>query len=151
MSWPFPVPDGNLAPALWPDILVMASTILAEAGGEGHAGQLAVGSVIMERAVDKRWPDTPGEVCLQRAQFSCWSDEKLRLHMLWPKKYATEDQWTSCFRAAIEAYFSLKPAFTGGANHYLNTETCEKAGGLPSWFDKSKVTATFGRHTFLRL
>lgn len=153
MPWRFPTPD-PLPPALWPEILVVTSTVLGEAAGEGRAGQRAVAMVIAHRARDEkgRWPKTYAGVCLQPRQFSCWDDERTLPKMRFPMRHVGEDVWESCFLASIEALYGYEPSYIGGANHYLNEAAVLKASGkLPGWFDQSKVTIRIGRHTFLEL
>ncbi len=52
------------------DLEVMAAIIECEAGGEPYEGQLAVGSVIMNRIKSDRFPNTLLEVLHQKNQFS---------------------------------------------------------------------------------
>lgn len=152
--WWAPIPDPKDEPANWPSMVVMASTILGEAESETLVGKRAVGCVIINRARDKRWPDDPAEVCLQRLQFSCWNVGSPRIPTMFrPQSHVSEAMWNDCFRAALEAMFGLEPDPTNGATHYLNpVETRRIRGGsMPSWYDPAKVTATIGAHEFLRL
>jgi spore germination cell wall hydrolase CwlJ-like protein len=148
-EWQYPVPDPNLAPALWPDLMVLASTLLGEAEGEPYEGKVAVAHVIMNRARDKRWPDLPGMVCLQHLQFSCWNRGSPRYAaMLTPKKHVSAAVWADCFRAACAAMMGFEPDPTHGANHYLAPGSLEK---LPSWADPARKVARIARHDFYRL
>jgi N-acetylmuramoyl-L-alanine amidase len=147
--WQVPVPDYTSDPFRWPDLLVVASTILGEAEGENMLGKRAVAHVIMNRAADARWPDTPAEVCLQRLQFSAWNEGSPRYKvMLKPQEHTTEQVWTNCFRAAAEAMWRTEPDPTCGANHYLAPGSLPK---LPVWAKPDKIVAKLGDHQFYRL
>lgn len=51
------------------DLLLLAKIIDAEAGNESYEGQVAVGSVVINRVKDSRFPDTIEEVIYQPNQF----------------------------------------------------------------------------------
>jgi peptidoglycan hydrolase CwlO-like protein len=51
------------------DVTLMAAIIQAEAGGESYAGQLAVGTVIMNRIMSSQFPNTLSGVIYQTNQF----------------------------------------------------------------------------------
>lgn len=146
-TWRVPTPDPGLAPKLWPDLMILAATVLGEAEGESRSGQRAVAAVARNRATDdaSRWPKRIGEVCLQPAQFSCWDAPSRLKAMRNPKQLVAEAVWESCFLAATEAMFGYEPDFTGGANHYLNEKLLPK---LPSWARTDSVTVRIGQHTF---
>ena len=52
------------------DRYLLASIIYCEAGGEPYAGKLAVGSVVINRLLSSRYPDTVVGVIYQNKQFS---------------------------------------------------------------------------------
>jgi N-acetylmuramoyl-L-alanine amidase len=52
-----------------PDYILLAKIIQVEVGYESYEAQLAVGSVIMNRVNDKRFPNTIHDVIYQRGQF----------------------------------------------------------------------------------
>lgn len=52
------------------DKRLLARIITAEAGGESYDGMLAVGTVALNRAASKDYPDTLREVLLQKGQFA---------------------------------------------------------------------------------
>lgn len=52
------------------DLTKLAAIIYCEAGGEPYAGQLAVGTVVMNRVASPKYPDTIEEVLMQPYQFS---------------------------------------------------------------------------------
>lgn len=61
--------SGALAGYSQEDLTLMAAIIQAEAGGEPYAGQLAVGTVIMNRVMSAKFPNTLSEVIYQPMQF----------------------------------------------------------------------------------
>lgn len=147
--WRYPVPPLGVEPDDWPDLLVVAATVLGEAEGENLTGKRAVAYVVLNRAADSRWPDSPREVCLQRLQFSCWNVGSPRIPvMLAPQGRVSEQVWSDCFRAAIEAMFGIEPDPTGGANHYLAPRSLKS---LPAWATTDKLVAKLGAHQFYRL
>lgn len=52
------------------DLTKLAAIIYCEAGGEPYAGQLAVGTVVMNRVASSKYPDTIEEVLMQPYQFT---------------------------------------------------------------------------------
>lgn len=52
---------------------VLARTLYGEARGENNAELYRIGEVITNRVNDYKFPQTIKEVCLQKAQFSCWN------------------------------------------------------------------------------
>lgn len=58
-----------------PDDVILCLTIYGEARGEPIEGQIGVACVIRNRLKDAkhRWGTSYRDVCLQKAQFSCWS------------------------------------------------------------------------------
>ncbi len=79
------------------DRYLLANLIYCEAGGEPYAGQLAVGSVVMNRVLSSMYPDTVVGVIYQSKQFSPVASGRLELALSANK--ATAD----CYRAADEA------------------------------------------------
>lgn len=147
--WWAPTPPSDLPPREWADILTVAATVWGEAENQSLTGKRAVACVVMNRVEDTRWPKTPGEVCLQSLQFSCWNKDSPRLPgMLDPKSHTTEPVWNDCFRAAMEAVFRLEPDPTAGANHYLNPAGMARP---PIWARPDLIVARIGDHVFYRL
>ena len=79
------------------DRYLLANLIYCEAGGEPYEGQLAVGSVVVNRVLSALYPDTIVGVIYQSGQFSPVASGRLELALASNK--ATE----SCYRAADEA------------------------------------------------
>lgn len=71
--------SGALSGYTQDDLTLMAAIIQAEAGGEIYAGKLAVGSVIMNRIMDSRFPNTLQGVIYQPMQFQPVRDGHLDL------------------------------------------------------------------------
>lgn len=131
--------------------LWIALTVWQEAAGEPWEGKLAVAWSIVNRMRDGRWPSSASDVVFQPLQFSAWnadSPTRMRLDEIRPDNPV----WADCYKAACAAYFGLSGDPTRGANHYLNAQVVLSASGrLPSWYSEDKVTASIGRHRFLRL
>lgn len=134
----------NLTAAAY-DAVIPAITIWREARGEPFTAKLAVAHVLRNRASDsgRRWRDTPGAVCTQRWQFSCWNQRDPNASK-WPKANSTA--WLdSC--AAWEVSGGM-PDPTGGANHY---HSFRDEADYPRWAKSEKMTTTVGAFTFYRL
>lgn len=78
------------------DIKRMAAIIWCEARGESYEGQVAVGTVVMNRVESPRFPNTIEEVIAQKGQFSPYRSGKYAIALAMP----TMQQ--SCIDAAIE-------------------------------------------------
>ncbi len=79
------------------DRYLLANLIYCEAGGEPYTGQLAVGSVVMNRVLSSVYPDTVVGVIYQRKQFSPVASGRLDLAL------AANKATASCYKAADEA------------------------------------------------
>ena len=79
------------------DRYLLANLIYCEAGGEPYEGQVAVGSVVMNRVLSAKFPNTIAGVIYQSGQFSPVKSGRLALALQVNK--ATE----KCYRAADEA------------------------------------------------
>lgn len=78
------------------DRYLLANLIYCEAGGETYAGQVAVGSVVINRVLSSVYPDTVTGVIYQNKQFSPVASGRLALAL-------TEGRATgSCYQAADE-------------------------------------------------
>ncbi len=79
------------------DRMLLANLIYCEAGNQPYAGQLAVGSVVINRVLSSVYPDTVVGVIYQNKQFSPVGDGHLALAL-------AEDRATAaCYKAADEA------------------------------------------------
>ena len=77
------------------ELLWLAATIQAEAGGESYTGKLAVGSVIMNRVMSSRFPNSIQGVITQNMQFASYRSGKVELIM-------SRGPNSSCMQAAQE-------------------------------------------------
>ena len=89
------------------DRMLLANLIYCEAGGEPYEGQVAVGSVVINRLLSSVFPDTLSGVIYQKSQFSPAGSGRLAYALSVDK--ATD----SCYRAADEAM-----------SGYTNVGTC---------------------------
>lgn len=129
------------------DVKVVAETLWLEARGEGDKGIRAVASVIRNRSVERG--KTPREVCLERGQFSCWSegcvlpsDGVRKSRMM---RISTRHSWMLCVNLAVKLVDgTFKPTVT--ATHYYNPAKCR-----PSWAWAMRSCVTIGRHRFGRV
>ncbi len=78
------------------DRYLLANLIYCEAGGESYAGQVAVGSVVINRVLSSVYPDTVTGVIYQSGQFSPVASGRLALALA--ESRATQ----SCYQAADE-------------------------------------------------
>lgn len=113
-------------PADTEDYTLLAQLIHAEARGESFEGQVAVGSVVLNRVNDPRWPDTVEAVVMEPGQFAS------------PTEATEETQ-----RAAQEALQGYDP--TGGATYFYNPEV-SRCG----WIVTREEVMSIGSHVFLR-
>lgn len=79
------------------DRYLLANLIYCEAGGESYAGQLAVGSVVVNRVLSSVYPDTVVGVIYQSGQFSPVASGRLAAALAEGKATA------SCYQAADDA------------------------------------------------
>ena len=79
------------------DLYLLANLIYCEAGGEPYVGQVAVGSVVMNRVLSSKFPDSIIGVIYQRNQFSPVASGRLDLAL------ATNKATPSCYKATEEA------------------------------------------------
>lgn len=132
-------------------LICMATAIYFEARGEGLAGQISVGNVIMNRVLDERFPNTVCDVVTQgptyswaegypvknKCQFSFYCDGRSDL----PKNQEAFDDALSIARHIIEY---RTPDLSEGATHYHATYV------LPSWAATKTRTVTINNHVFYR-
>ncbi len=79
------------------DLKLLANLIYCEAGGEPYAGQLAVGSVVINRVLSSKYPDTVVGVIYQKGQFSPVGSGRLELAL------GADKATAYCYQAAEEA------------------------------------------------
>ncbi len=79
------------------DVYLLANLIYCEAGGEPYAGKLGVGSVVINRVLSSKFPDSIVGVIYQGGQFSPVASGRLALAL---ESNLANDE---CYRAAEEA------------------------------------------------
>ena len=154
---PFPLVGD---PGEWPELVLMAATVLLESEGEPEIGQIAVAHTVVNiaEAEDvsipqailgrdlKAWGDGRAY-----ERFSCFNDdyqERARARLA----ACADAQAARAWKAAAAGYWRLTPDPSMGAVFYLNIPLTRKirGGTLPAWFKEANITMTHGRHTFLR-
>lgn len=116
---------------------IVADTLFAECRGESKAGQLAVASVIYNRAQLQH--KTPEAVCLATKQFSAWNNGYVPVKARKDKERAI----LSRFEAIEEQihHGTFKPTTT--ADHYYAFKQCK-----PSWEKTLTNKQQIGSHIF---
>lgn len=112
-------------------------------------GMEAVACVILNRTRDKRWPDSPKDVCTQRYQFSAWNKNDPNREKLLAVDLDSPS-FRSAYAVAARAVAGDVEDRTAGANHYV-TEALFNSSRRPSWASDSGITARIGNHVFMRL
>ena len=115
---------------------IIAATLLGEARGEGLEGIYAVGTVIAQRAIERKI--SPAAVCLQKKQFSC-NNHGVQLNLLDSSK---ESKYALLLAQNI---LKLDKSFVKNANFYHEKKV------HPSWAQGRKPVAVIGRHLFYRI
>ncbi len=132
-------------------VACMALAIYFEARGEPVIGQIAVGHVILNRTLDKRFPENVCEVVFQgqtykwkpdlpirhRCQFSFWCDGKSDK----PKNYSAYEEAVHLSRMVLNSDFADP---TEGSTHYHTIEI------LPSWASSKTSIVRINNHIFYR-
>jgi spore germination cell wall hydrolase CwlJ-like protein len=113
------------------------ATVWAEARGEPHAGRIAVGEVIRNRARKHNW--SIAKVVLEPLQFSCWNaHDPNRDHA------ATIDDMDPVVVECANAWLAAKDSdLTEGALNYFNPKISQ-----PSWGPEMLHPIKIGSHVF---
>tara|TARA_R110000765_G_scaffold104372_1_gene194149 strand:+ start:258 stop:749 length:492 start_codon:yes stop_codon:yes gene_type:complete len=142
---PLPIPDQfNLNE----EELCLVQAIYFEARGESFIGQLAVGSVILQRLESKSFPNTicgvvqsgkywKGNPVKNKCAFSYWCDGK------------TEKMYN--YNSYDEAVNAANLVLSGASISLLNKATHYHAFYVkPNWSTKMKKVIRIGKHLFYR-
>lgn len=130
-------------------------TVLGEAAGEGNSGMAAVTHVILNRANDPRYPDSPAEVATQanRAgihQFSAWNTKALGGNSPMVRYPVTSPTFRRAELVVKQVMAGGVPDYTYGATHYWSPNGM---GGNDPYWATSESTAhgrvKIGGHVFL--
>ena len=113
----------------------MSQVVYAESKGEPFEGKVAVASVIINRVLSPRFPNTIQEVIFQPYAFSCIINGEI-----------TVEPSQECFEAVYEAIRGTDP--TGDALFFYNPETA-----TCSWMQNVEKcdTTAIGKHLFFSL
>ncbi|MCH3965224.1 MAG: spore cortex-lytic enzyme [Clostridium sp.] len=114
------------------DELLLARLINGEARGEPYEGQVAVGSVVLNRTRDSKFPSTVAGVIYQPGAFTAIVDGQI---------HANLEQ--SSINAARDALNGWDPS--GGAIYYFNPATATS-----SWIWSRPLIKVIGKHRFCR-
>lgn len=153
------------------DRLATALTMIAEAAGDWREGgssveeRIAVGCVIRNRVLARRWPKTFRGVCLQAKQFSCWDPGTDANHV---RLMATADLLIRGGRLdpiTAETLYLADGIIDGtildrtnGATSYYAPAAMKPAGRKPNWVylngrdgTEHRPAATVGSQVFYRI
>lgn len=123
------------------DARILAKTMWGEARGESETGKKAVACVIFNRFLSKAWysANTVADVCLKKAQFSCWNHSDPNREKLEKLTYIELEPFFELIKEVLE-----EGDITGGATHYhtLNVN--------PAWNKEAEPTVVFGNHIFYK-
>lgn len=112
----------------------LAEAIVYESRGETKEGRRLVGSVILNRVEDRRFPNSVVGVIHQRRQFSYLRDME-------KQKPPTESDWEKAYR---DAYYLLKNGGTPDILWYHSKKV------KPIWRNGLKQYAKVGNHIFYK-
>ncbi len=116
------------------DIELMSKVVFRESRGEPYEGKVAVASVILNRALNTKFPSTIEGVINQKNAFSCVQNGQIS---------ATPDE--SCYQAVRDALQGIDP--TGEALFFYNPNT-----STSSWMINTpkEDQITIGNHVFFK-
>lgn len=109
---------------------LLARLISAEARGEPYSGQVAVGTVVLNRIKHPSFPNTLPGVIYQSGAFTCITDGQFNQPVA-----------ESAYRAARDALNGVDPS--GGAIYYFNPSTATS-----SWIWSRPLITVIGKHRF---
>lgn len=116
-------------------IKCLAKNIYFEAGGESHAGKVAVASVVINRTKDKKYPNTPCAVIHQKNQFS-WVRHNPGIK--------SKSLYEKCLTIARDVYYNKLRDNTAGALFFHAIHV------RPGWSNTKSRTTKIGGHIFYR-
>lgn len=123
---------------------LLAAVIIAEAGGEGTQGMVAVANVINNRKIYNSL--SIKQILLKKYQFSCLN------HITINKKETLNDfisrqkghkKYNEAYKIALRVMRGSLKDITGGADHYYANYIRE-----PYWTKSMRKTAQIGQHIF---
>ena len=114
------------------NVNLLAHLIYGESRGEPYTGQVAVGSVVMNRVKSSTFPNSISGVIYQSGAFDAVKDGQINMS---PDATAK--------KAAQDALNGWDPSY--GAIYYFNPSTATN-----KWIWSRPVTVTFGKHRFCK-
>lgn len=138
---------------------VVALTVIGEAGGEPLLGRVAVAQVIGHRVRHvRRWSRDWRRVCLQRAQFSCWSAAGGGNNYERVMALARRLTGGGTLFEYHEVLWIVDGVMSGdvrdivsGATHYYAPRAMRPRGSVPPWAEGHEPVAVIGGHRFYKL
>lgn len=138
--------------------LILATTLVLEAGGEGNTGMDAVAHVINNRAKENHnnWGRNPVSQVLQRYQFSMWNDYNAGREKwtdVLKRARDRKNQWAYALPLAKQliARSLTSKDITKGATFYYNPNTANPDSLGFTKHPKYVQTKTIGKHVFGKL
>jgi spore germination cell wall hydrolase CwlJ-like protein len=126
------------------DLLTLARTIYGEARDQAPAGRAAVGHVVVNRLLARRFRNTIADVCQQPLQFSCWNVGDPNREQIVSIRPGANKVFDQCLDAAAQVLHGQLQDNTGGATHYYATYI-----RAPNWTrPPSQFTTQIGVHKF---
>ena len=135
------IPDPPSASISNDEFDCLSRTIYFEAGNQSYYGKVAVGSVVMNRVNNERYPDTICGVITQHRQFSWYSEGNSDVPFDGPA-------WKDSIRAAKEVLCGCGKAsglFDDVSVQYYHADYVS-----PSWANKMERVAKIDNHIFYR-
>jgi N-acetylmuramoyl-L-alanine amidase len=140
------------------DKQIMGLTIYGEARGEIREGQIAVGSVILERVKKQGWMGkTISEVCLKPYQFSCFLPHDPNFPALkllagdWQNKYVQSPELQNCYQIAdglIDKEIPETPEIAEHHAYQYVTNALLHSDNPPNWAGKMSLVVVIGNQSF---
>lgn len=127
---------------LWDDMTAVR-TLYGEIRGGDSMAQRAVAHVIFNRLASKRWGTNLAQVCLAKAQFSCWLQSDPNWKLL--TSISDFDPKMIELAGALSAA-RHEDDFTKGATHYHSASMAK----APIWTLGATLTGEWGNHKFYR-
>jgi spore germination cell wall hydrolase CwlJ-like protein len=140
------------------DVDVTALTLHHEAASEGVTGMAAVACVLRNRVAWGKWGSTFADVCLARAQFSCWRPAggttnfaRLSNNADAIRAGRRPTRMATAYEIAKAVIAGTQEDITGGADSYYAPKSMVPKDRIPSWAEGQTPTAVIGGHRFYRL
>jgi hypothetical protein len=119
-------------------------TLYGEARGASDALRAGIASVIGNRvrAQRPRWGLTPGDVCLAKGQFSCWSPTGgvpnyqtviEAVHQVFAGQPITSASLRACLALGAEVVAGVLPDTVNGATFYYSPAAMVPRNRVPAW------------------